>query len=119
MPHVRSGPWLAHDTITLRLWRQRAPHGVFAAEAHVHPQRREEEIEEYTQDNAGIDPPQDLTHAHPEAIDLGETPGPGKRQGYQDASQEEAPQPEGLTTPHRWPYANKSKDAPDNEPERP
>jgi len=80
MPHVGRGPWLAHDTITLRLWRQRAPHGVLAAETHAQAQRREEAVEEHTQDNAGIDPPQDLTHSHPEAIDLGETPGPGERQ---------------------------------------
>src|SRR5215831_11879464 len=107
MPHVRRGPWLAHDPITLRLWRQCTPHRVLAAEAHEQPQRCEEEIEEGTQDNAGIDPPQDLTHGHPEAIDLCETPGPGERQGHQETSQDEAPQTEGLTTPHRWPYPKK------------
>src|SRR5262245_23900308 len=117
MPHVRCGPWLTHDTITLCLWRQRAPHGIFAAEAHVYPQRREQEIEELPQDNMGIDPPQDLTHPHPEAVNLGKTPGPGERQDNQDASQEETPETEGLTPPHRWPYANQSEDAPDNEPE--
>lgn len=42
------------------------------------PQRREQEIEEYPQDQMGIDPPQDLPMVIQRAIDLRETPGPGE-----------------------------------------
>jgi len=90
MEHVRRGPWLAHDTIALRLRGK-------------DPMRREEEIEEYPQDNTGIDPPQDFPHGHPEAIDVGETPRPGESQDNERASQDEAPQTERLTAPHRRP----------------
>lgn len=117
MPHVGRGPWLAHDTITLRLWGQRAPHGVFATEAHVEPHRGEEEVEDRPQDHAGVEPPQELAHRHPEAINTGETPGPNEPQDQQEASQDEAPQAEGVAMPYRWPDANQHENTPDNKPE--
>src|SRR5262249_2996375 len=94
-------------------------HRVLAAPAHEQPHRCKEATEEHAEEKTRIHPPQDFSHSHPEAIDVGKTPGPSQCQDYQEAAQDEASQTRGLPMPHHWPYANQGEDAPHNKTKRP
>src|SRR5687768_15592376 len=106
MTHVRSGTRLTQDTIAFLLGCQGAPHRILAAKPHEQAYRRKDAIEDHSEENSGVDPPQDLTHLHPDAIDLPKAAWQDERQDHQHPSQDEGPQPWRLPPPDCRPQAD-------------
>src|SRR5262245_28616913 len=112
-----SRPRLTVDTVCLGLGIKTSPHGVTSGQPHDDPHRGDDAIEQHAQDDAGVDPSQNMADEHPSLVYLLEYARNRDPGGNQNSSQHNCPQPHRVLTTHKRPKSNQQENPTDHQSE--